>query len=98
LQLEKDYKELNERFNTVSQQKSFNQEVTLTSTEENINDLLLLANQELEAKSKTIYDLSSRLAEYEISNIKTLKEEELNKLKAFYSTKLTQVIEALNHK
>jgi hypothetical protein len=67
-----------------------------SSTEENISDLLSLANEELERKSKLVYELESRIEYLEGNNLEAMGESQLNQLKNFYGTKLSSIVSALN--
>jgi hypothetical protein len=69
----------------------------IANTEENITDLLELANEELEQKSKLIHELETKLEALEPSNIKRLSSTQLNELKNFYSTRLGLIIDAISN-
>ena len=77
--------------------------------EDKIDDLLHLANKELDLKSQKISEvkkknfnfyiiqLTSKLEDLELKNLKKFNKNKLNELKNFYSDGLGKVIEALNN-
>jgi len=67
------------------------------NSEENISDILQLANQELKQQSKRIFELNSKLEFLEGKDLKNSNENDLNTLKDFYSARLGTVIDALNN-
>lgn len=71
--------------------------VELVNSDENISDLLHLANEELSKQSRKIFELTSRLEYLEGKEIRTLDESQLNNLKDFYSSRLGLAIDALNN-
>jgi hypothetical protein len=71
--------------------------IAIKNSEENIIDLLSLANEELERKSKLINELQSRIEYLEANNIDLMNENQLNQLKNFYGTKLSSIVSALSN-
>ena len=71
--------------------------INIVNSEENISDILQLANDELKQQSKRIFDLNSKLEFLEGKDVKNLNENDLNSLKDFYSARLGAVIDALNN-
>lgn len=69
----------------------------ISNSEENINDLLTLANEELENKSKLIYELQSRIEFLECKHLDSMNQSQLNQLKSFYGTKLSSVVAAMGN-
>ena len=72
-------------------------QVEILNSEENISDILDLANEELNQQSKRIYELNSKLEFIEGKTIKNSNENDLNTLKDFYSARLGAVIDAINN-
>ncbi len=69
----------------------------IDNSTDNVNDIISLANDELERKSKSISNLQSRLDFLEAKNIEIMNEEQLNLLKDFYTSKLGSVLSAINN-
>ncbi len=70
--------------------------VQINNTEENISDLILLANEELERKSKIINELLSRVEYLEGNNLENMDEKKLTQLKDFYGNKLSSIVSQLS--
>ncbi len=81
----------------LNQQETGINPAKILNSEENIQDLIQLANDELKKQSQTIFELTSRLEYIEGKEIRSLDENNLNTLKDFYSTRLGLVIDALNN-
>ena len=71
--------------------------INIVNSEENISDIIQLANDELKQQSKRIFELNSKLEFLEGKDVKNLNENDLNYLKDFYSARLGAVIDALNN-
>ena len=67
----------------------------INPNEENINDLMYLANKELANKNKIINDLENKLTMLDLTNIKHFSVEKLKKYKDFYTKNLQIVNDAL---
>ena len=75
--------------------KNNSKNATTSNTEENINDLLYLANKELENKNNIINDLEEKMAMLDLTNIKNFSNEKLQKYKDFYTKNLNLIKDAL---
>ncbi len=64
---------------------------------EEISDLLTLANAELEEKSKIIKTLTLKIDLLECGNLETLEESALEQLRDFYGSKLSSILAALTN-
>ena len=67
----------------------------ISNTEENINDLIYLANKELENKNNIINDLEEKIGMLDLANIKNFSNEKLKKYKDFYTKNLKIIENAL---
>ena len=65
----------------------------LLSNDDNINDLLYLANKELEEKNKIIEDLNNQIAINDLTNIQNFSLNKLKTLKKKYSENLKKINE-----
>ena len=63
--------------------------------EENINDLMYLANKELANKNEIINDLENKLTMLDLTNIKNFSVEKLKKFKEFYDKNLKIINDAM---
>ena len=107
--LNKNYLELEKRLSYLEQEKAqltscltklylenkTKNEIKPDSNEENINDLMYLANKELANKNEIINDLENKLTMLDLTNIKNFSKEKLKKYKDFYTTNLQKVNEAI---
>ena len=66
-----------------------------SNNDENINDLLSLANQELENKDNLIHELESKLSKMDLTNIKNFSKEKLQEYKEFYTKNLKVINDAM---
>ena len=64
-------------------------------SEENINDLMYLANKELANKNEIISDLENKLTMLDLTNIKNFSVEKLKKFKEFYDKNLQIINDAM---
>ena len=67
----------------------------INPNEENINDLMYLANKELANKNKIINDLENKLTMLDLTNINHFSAEKLKKYKEFYSNNLQIINNAM---
>jgi hypothetical protein len=74
-----------------------NRQNLIANTVENITDLLSLANDELERKSKQIYEMQARIDYLEGKDIQHLDEAGLNNLKNFYGSRLSSIVSEINN-
>ena len=107
--LNKNYLELEKRLSNLEQEKAkltscltklylenkSKTEIVTNSNEENINDLMYLANKELSNKNEIINDLENKLIMLDLSNIKNFSVEKLKKYKEFYSKNLQIINDAM---
>ena len=107
--LKKKYSDLENRITTLENQKSqltsclaklylenkSKNEYEINPKEENINDLMYLANKELEDKNKIINDLENKLTMLDLTNINHFSVEKLKKYKDFYTKNLQIVNNAM---
>ena len=63
--------------------------------EENINDLMNLANKEQENKNKIIHDLQGKVSKLDLNNISKFSKDKLKQYKDFYSKNLKTINDAL---
>ena len=69
----------------------------VNNSEDNIQDLISIANEELERKSKAIADLQARIEYLEGKNLERLDENQLNQLSSFYGARLSSIVAAINN-
>ena len=81
--IEKEKKEMYLYINKMNMNKKTNI-YNIKNSEENINSLLNIANEELEAKNKYIKELKKDCIMTDLTNIKNFDKEKLNKYKEFY--------------
>ena len=107
--LNKNYLELEKRLSNLEQEKTqltslltklylenkSKGELVPNSSEENINDLMYLANKELANKNEIINDLENKLAMLDLTNINHFSIEKLKKFKDFYSKNLQIINDAM---
>ena len=75
--------------------KSSNKNVQILNNEENINDLMYLANKELENKNEIINELENKLTMLDLTNIKNFSIEKLKIYKDFYDKNLKIINNAM---
>ena len=66
-----------------------------SNNEENINDLLFLANKELELKDNTIQELENKATMVDLRNINKFSKEKLQEYKKFYTNNLKKIDDAM---
>ena len=94
--LEKEKEELASCLKKLYLQNKSNSKIPISSNnEENINDLMFLANKELENKDNIIHDLEDKVSKYDLTNIKNFSKEKLKEYKDFYSKNLNIINEAM---
>ena len=107
--MSKKYSDLEERITTLEKEKSqltsclaklyldnkSKNEYEVNPNEENINDLMYLANKELSDKNKIINDLENKLTMLDLTNINHFSVEKLKKYKDFYTKNLQIVNNAM---
>ena len=107
--LRKKYSDLEIRIKTLEKEKSqltsclaklyldnkSKNEYEVNPNEENINDLMYLANKELSDKNKIINDLENKLTMLDLTNINHFSVEKLKKYKDFYTKNLQIVNNAM---
>ena len=108
-QLYENYLEMERKVNSLEKEKTLlkeyirkiylNKNKELIPNEENgINDLLKLANEELNKKDKEIIELKKETKMADLSNIKNIKPDKLKEYKDFYSTNLKIINDILKEK
>ena len=103
------YNELQRKFENISKEKeelenyikhsylaNKRNNQNILSTEENINDLLYLANKELEEKNKIIEDLNNKIAMNDLTNIQNFSLSKLKNLREKFSENLKKINEAFD--
>jgi len=94
--LEKEKEELAQCLKKLYLLNKSNSKIPISSNnEENINDLMFLANKELENKDNIIHDLEDKVSKYDLANIKNFSKEKLKEYKDFYSKNLNIINEAM---
>ena len=94
--LEKEKEELATCLKKLYFQNKSNSKIPISSNnEENINDLMFLANKELKNKDNIIHELEDKVSKYDLSNIKNFSKEKLKEYKDFYSKNLNIINEAM---
>ena len=94
--LEKEKKELTSCLTKLYLENKENTKIYPSSNnEENINDLMYLANKELEEKNHIINELEDKKAMLDLTNIQNFSNEKLKKYKEFYQKNLEIIDDAL---
>ena len=107
--LNKNYQELEKRLSTLEKEKTqltscltklylenkSNSQIVSNPNEENINDLMYLANKELAYKDEIISDYENKLTMLDLTNIKNFSVEKLKKFKDFYEKNLQIIKNAM---
>ena len=92
--LEKEKKELTSVLTKLYLENKSKTNVVPNPNEENINDLMYLANKELANKNEIINDLENKLNMLDLTQIKNFSKERLKKYKDFYTKNLEIINEA----
>ena len=107
--LNKNYLELEKRLSNLEKEKAqltscltklylenkSNSQIVSNPNEENINDLMYLANKELAYKDEIISDYENKLTMLDLTNIKNFSVEKLKKFKDFYEKNLQIIKNAM---
>ena len=94
--LEKEKEEMSNLLRNLFLQNKTNMQIPLSANkEENINDLMNLANKELENKNKIINDLQGKVSKLDLNNISKFSKDKLKQYKDFYSKNLKTINDAL---
>ena len=87
---------MNSLIRTLFLQNKTNMQIPITENkEENINDLMSLANKELENKNKVIHELEGKVSKLNLNNVNEFSKEKLKEYKDFYTKKLKTINDAL---
>ena len=77
-------------------QNKTNKQIPLSANkEENINDLMALANKELENKNNIIHNLEGKVSKLDLRNVKQFSNQQLKEYKDFYTKQLKVINDAL---
>ena len=94
--LEKEKEEMSSLMRTLFLQNKTNMHIPLSANkEENINDLMNLANKELENKNKIINELEGKVSKLNLNNVNEFSADKLKEYKDFYSKQLKTINDAL---
>ena len=94
--LEKEKEEMSSLLRNLFLQNKKNKQIPLTENkEEKINDLMKLANDELEKKNNIINNLQGKVAILNLDNINEFSKDKLKEYKDFYNKKLKTINDAL---
>ena len=94
--LEKEKEEMSTLLRTLFLQNKSNIQIPMSENKEgNINDLMALANKELENKNKIIHDLEGKVSKFNLNNVNEFSSEQLKEYKDFYTKKLKTINDAL---
>ena len=94
--LEKEKEEMSNLLRNLFLQNKTNMQIPASENkEENINDLMNLANKELENKNKIINDLQGKVSKLDLNNISQFSKDKLKQYKDFYSKNLKTINDAL---
>ena len=94
--LEKEKEEMSSLMRTLFLQNKTNMHIPLSANkEENINDLMNLANKELENKNKIINELEGKVSKLNLNNVNEFSANKLKEYKDFYSKQLKTINDAL---
>ena len=77
------------------QNKTNKQIPSSANKEENINDLMTLANKELEMKNNIIHNLEIKVSKLDLRNVKEFSNQQLKEYKDFYTKQLKVINDAL---
>ena len=95
IKLEKEKSQLTSCLTKLYLENKFEPDNEVNPNEENINDLMYLANKELADKNKIINDLENKLTMLDLTNINHFSVEKLKKYKDFYSKNLQIINNAM---
>ena len=94
--LEKEKEEMSTLLRTLFlQNKTTKQIPSSANKEENINDLMTLANKELEMKNNIIHNLEGKVSKLDLRNVKEFSNQQLKEYKDYYTKQLKVINDAL---
>ena len=94
--LEKEKEEMSTLLRNLFLQNKTNKQIPISANkEENINDLMTLANKELENKNNIIHNLEGKVSKLDLRNVKEFSNQQLKEYKDFYTKQLKVINEAL---
>ena len=94
--LEKEKEEMSNLLRNLFLQTKTNKQIPLSANkEENINDLMALANKELENKNNIIHNLEGKVSKLDLRNVKQFSNQQLKEYKDFYTKQLKVINDAL---
>ena len=94
--LEKEKEEMSTLLRTLFLQNKTNKQIPSSANkEENINDLMTLANKELEMKNNIIHNLEGKVSKLDLRNVKEFSNQQLKEYKDFYTKQLKVINDAL---
>ena len=94
--LEKEKEEMSTLLRTLFLQNKTNKQIPSSANkEENINDLMTLANKELEMKNNIIHNLEGKVSKLDLRNVKEFSNQQLKEYKNFYTKQLKVINDAL---
>ena len=94
--LEKEKEEMSTLLRNLFLQNKTNKQIPISANkEENINDLMTLANKELENKNNIIHNLEGKVSKLDLRNVKEFSNQQLKEYKDFYTKQLKVINDAL---
>ena len=94
--LEKEKEEMSTLLRTLFLQNKTNKQIPSSANkEENINDLMTLANKELEIKNNIIHNLEGKVSKLDLRNVKEFSNQQLKEYKDLYTKQLKVINDAL---
>ena len=94
--LEKEKEEMSILLRNLFLQNKTNKQIPISANkEENINDLMTLANKELENKNNIIHNLEGKVSKLDLRNVKEFSNQQLKEYKDFYTKQLKVINDAL---
>ena len=94
--LEKEKEEMSTLLRTLFLQNKTNKQIPSSANkEENINDLMTLANKELEMKNNIIHNLEGKVSKLDLRNVNEFSNQQLKEYKDFYTKQLKVINDAL---
>ena len=94
--LEKEKEEMSTLLRNLFLQNKTNKQIPISANkEENINDLITLANKELENKNNIIHNLEGKVSKLDLRNVKEFSNQQLKEYKDFYTKQLKVINDAL---
>ena len=94
--LEKEKEEMSTLLRNLFLQNKTNKQIPISANkEENINDLMTLANKELENKNNIIHNLEGKVSKLDLRNVKEFSNQQLKEYKDLYTKQLKVINDAL---